>query len=91
MLCGLCMLAIATTVSAEETFACHVITQGNQPGIIFVQTDNIYTAEKVALRNRARLPDGSKSPVTEVIECINPKTSEFQDEQIREYMKSMAR
>ncbi len=94
LLCGLSMLTMASMASAEPgdlDFACHVITESGQPAISFFQVHNRAHAEKAALRNPAQLADGSMSPVTEVVECIDEKTGEFRDYLMRERLKAIPR
>ncbi len=92
LLCGLSMLAMSGMASAEPgdlDFACHVITESGEPTISFFQVHNRAHAEKAALRNPAQLADGSMSPVTEVVECVNQRTEEFRDYLMRERLKTI--
>lgn len=92
-LLGFLLLTMTCTASAEYVvYACHVVTESGQPTIVSIETgDGPAFAEKTALQLSARLPEGSESTVTEVVECINMEKQKFHDKEMQKLLESMPR
>jgi hypothetical protein len=65
-------------VSAAD-FACHVIIQGAKPAIVYIEIETRHEARSMAAAVRARAADGTRGPVTEVVQCIDRHTEQFRD------------
>ncbi len=87
-----CVLSLAAqNAAAEATFACHVLTKDDRPGVVFVQTDAKAKAQQVALGARVDAGRRAKEPVVKVVECINYPQGRFSDYVMQTHLKKIPR
>ena len=87
-----CVLSMAARMApAEGTFACHVLTDKGFPGVVFVQSDELMTAQKTARRARVDIGRVNKAPVAELVECINFPQGRFADASMRAHVRYLPR
>lgn len=63
----------------QDEFACQVLTQSGQSGLVLVQADAETDAVRVAKAATAWELDGGKGKTTSVVECIREPDEVFKD------------
>ena len=63
----------------QGDYACQVLTQGGNNGLVLVQTDSEQQAIAAARDGKALTVDGNRAEVDRVVECISRRTERFSD------------
>ncbi|MEQ8265259.1 hypothetical protein [Pseudohaliea sp.] len=62
--------ALAQPPLPQGLFVCHVLTSGEQDGLVFVQADDIERARVVASESAAFVAGSPPLPAAAVVECV---------------------
>lgn len=72
-------------------FACQVIVEGGQFGVVFVEAHTKAAAERAVPGAKAYTTDKILSPTTEVVQCINRLEERFSDYQFQQFYENVPR